>query len=214
MRTNVVGVTFSNEDGSIRARIIESMSETDQICVERDPYNQYDSNAVKVCVIKNGQKKQIGFLAKEIAADISPKMRRGTNYKATVVGCGSWNGRPYCEIDIQEIASKQTTTATGGRSFARPSQPSPSTNPSHSSSVSSQSTQTRPSSPITQPRVQPTSVNYSTYRTTVSPNTASRPVNRPTYTPSSSNNNKSSNSGCMGMIAITIAIASAVIYFV
>ena len=56
MITKVVGVTFSNEDGSSRARIIAGMTESDKVCLERDPYNQYDANAVKVCVLKNGEK--------------------------------------------------------------------------------------------------------------------------------------------------------------
>ena len=53
MLTKVTGVTFSNEDGTSRTRIIASMSESDEIILERDPYNQYDSNAVKVCVKKD-----------------------------------------------------------------------------------------------------------------------------------------------------------------
>lgn len=209
MRTNVVGVTFSNEDGSSRARIIESMSETDQICVERDPYNQYDSNAVKVCVLKNGQKKQIGFLAKDIAAEISPKMRRGTNYKATIVGCGSWNGRPYCEIDIQEIDTFQTVSATGGRSFARPVQ-SCTASQSDRLSISSQNTQSRTINQ-TQPSVKPTVVNTTSTRTDVSSNTTSRPTYH--YTPTSTSNKKSNDSGCMGMLAMIISIASVALYF-
>ena len=75
MRTKVVGVTFSNEDGSSRTRIIAGMTEYDKVCIERDTFKQYDANAVKVCVFKNGEKKQIGYLAKIIAAEISPKLR-------------------------------------------------------------------------------------------------------------------------------------------
>lgn len=103
MRTRVTGVTFTNEDGSSRRAIIESMSEADTICLERDPYNQYDSNAVKVCVAKGGRNLQIGYLDKNLAAQISPKIRRGAQFPTTIVGCGIYNDRPYCEIDIDGI---------------------------------------------------------------------------------------------------------------
>ena len=103
MRTKVTGVTFSNEDGTSRASIIARMSETDTICLERDPYNMYDSNAVKVCVLMDGVKQQIGFLEKGLAAELSPKMRRGANFPVTIVGCGIYYERPYCEIEIDGI---------------------------------------------------------------------------------------------------------------
>ena len=51
MRTKVVGVSFINDDGSNRANIISKMDENSKVFLERDPYNQYDSNAVKVLVI-------------------------------------------------------------------------------------------------------------------------------------------------------------------
>lgn len=103
MRTHVSGVTFSNEDGTSRRSIISLMSETDTIVLERDPYNQYDSNAVKVCVMKNGRKLQIGYVEKKLAAEISPKMRRGAHFDVKIVGCGIYMDRPYCEIEIQGL---------------------------------------------------------------------------------------------------------------
>ena len=103
MRTKVTGVTFSNEDGTSRASIIARMSESDTICLERDPYNEYDSNAVKVCVVKNGSKQQIGFLERGLAAELSPKLRRGAHFPVTIIGCGMWNDRPFCEIEIDNI---------------------------------------------------------------------------------------------------------------
>ena len=100
MLTKVSGVTFSNEDGTSRRSSIASMSESDKIELERDPYNPYDRNAVKVNVIKNGKSLQIGFLEKELAAMVSPQMRRGTTFNAVCTGCGIWKDRPFCEIDI------------------------------------------------------------------------------------------------------------------
>ena len=110
MITKIVGVTFCNEDGSRRDRIIAGMTVSDKVCLERDPYNQYDQNAVKVCVLKNGEKKQIGFLSKDIAADVSSKLRRNVNFAVSIEGVGIWNDRPFCEIKILESASTKPTS--------------------------------------------------------------------------------------------------------
>ena len=103
MIVKVVGVTFENKDGSSRADIISRMSNTDKVCLERDPYNEYDSNAVKVLVMRGDEKKQIGYLPKDIAAKISPKLRRNVDFMVTVSRVGVWKHNPFCEIDIVEI---------------------------------------------------------------------------------------------------------------
>ena len=100
MLTKVTGVTFSNEDGSSRTRIIASMTESDEIILERDPYNQYDSNAVKVCVKKDDKVQQIGFIEKTLASKLSPKLRRGAKINVRIESCGIYMDRPYCEIEL------------------------------------------------------------------------------------------------------------------
>ena len=100
MQTKVTGVTFNNEDGTSRAKIIASMSEFDEIILERDPYNEFDSNAVKVCVNKDGKIQQIGFIEKRLASKLSPKMRRGTKFDVEIISCGIYMDRPYCELEI------------------------------------------------------------------------------------------------------------------
>jgi hypothetical protein len=192
MITKVVGVTFSNEDGSSRARIIASMSESDQICLERDPYNQFDSNAVKVCVVKNGEKKQIGFLAKDLASEVSPKLRRGVNFRTTIVGCGIWNERPFCEIEVEEISSSQTATKTMGTSASAPRPVAP--------------------RPVAPKPIAP--------KTTTQPTIQNKVIHNPVSTPHSSNINsssnsystpKSNNSGCLGIIVIAIVVSVLII---
>ena len=103
MLTKVTGVTFSNEDGTNRTRIIASMTETDEIILERDPYNQYDSNAVKVCVKKDGKVQQIGFIEKTLASKLSPKMRRGAKFNVRIESCGIYMDRPYCELELEGV---------------------------------------------------------------------------------------------------------------
>ena len=103
MMTKVTGVTFNNEDGTSRTDIIAGMTKTDTVCLERDPYNRYDSNAVKVCVLRHGKPLQIGFLEKSLAAKLSPRMRRRETFRVSITGCGIYKGRPYCELDIEGI---------------------------------------------------------------------------------------------------------------
>ena len=194
MITKVVGVTFSNEDGSSRARIIAGMTESDKVCLERDPYNQYDANAVKVCVLKNGEKKQIGFLSKDIAADVSSKLRRNVNFEVTIQGVGIWNDRPFCEIEIRESAPAQTapepatssTRVAAGPTFT-PNKPASA--PSKPSSAFTPSNQTR--------------------------QTGSK-VNSTTNASSTSSQNtkpQSSNSGCLGVMFFVAIVVSALLAF-
>lgn len=103
MLTKVTGVTFSNEDGTSRTRIIASMTENDEIILERDPYNQYDSNAVKVCVKKDSKVQQIGFIEKVLASKLSPKMRRGAKLNVRIESCGIYMDRPYCELELEGV---------------------------------------------------------------------------------------------------------------
>ena len=194
MITKVVGVTFSNEDGSSRARIIAGMTESDKVCLERDPYNQYDANAVKVCVLKNGEKKQIGFLSKDIAADVSSKLRRNVNFEVTIQGVGIWNDRPFCEIEIRESAPVQTApepatsstrvaagpTFTPNKPASAPSKPSPAFTPSN------------------QTRQTESKVNSTTNASSTSSQNA-----RP----------QSSNSGCLGVMFFVAIVVSALLAF-
>lgn len=221
MITKVVGVTFSNEDGSSRARIIAGMTESDKVCLERDPYNQYDANAVKVCVLKNGEKKQIGFLSKDIAADVSSKLRRNVNFDVTIQGVGIWNDRPFCEIEIRELAPSQTAsepttsstrvaagpTFTPNKPASAPTKPSPTFTPNKSTS-----TQSAPS---------PTFTPNKPASTPSKPSSASSPASQPrptenrvnSNTTTTSSSSQSSNSGCLGVIVFVAVVISALLVF-
>lgn len=205
MITKVVGVTFSNEDGSSRARIIAGMTESDKVCLERDPYNQYDANAVKVCVLKNGEKKQIGFLSKDIAADVSSKLRRNVNFDVTIQGVGIWNDRPFCEIEIRELAPSQTAsepTTSSTRVAA-----SPTFTPNKSTSTQSAPSPTfTPNKPASTP-----SKPSSAFSPASQPRPTENRVNNNTTTTSSSS--QSSNSGCLGVIVFVAVVISALLVF-
>ena len=215
MRTKVVGVTFSNEDGSSRTRIIAGMTESDKVCIERDPFNQYDSNAVKVCVLKNGEKKQIGFLAKEIAAEVSPKLRKNATFNVSIAGVGIWNDRPFCEIDIMEVASapkEEVKPVTSGPSFT-PSKPSgPTFSPTRPSGpaftpskpASPTFTPNRPSTPSSTPTSSTATVSGASQPKTTTVTSSPRPSS-PT-TPQNTN-----NSGCLGIMVGIVVVISALL---
>ena len=81
--TKVAGVTFDN-----RQRIIRRMSVGEIVSLVRDPYNPYDSNAIKV-INSNGD--QIGFISRELASSLAYQMDSGVKYNATVCGITGTN---------------------------------------------------------------------------------------------------------------------------
>lgn len=99
----VVGVTFKNDDGTSRSNIITEMaydeSSSVNLKLEREPHNQYDTNAVKV-IAEGGQ---IGYIGKDYASIIASMMDQGTQFIVTVEDCGEYKGRPYCQIRIDEV---------------------------------------------------------------------------------------------------------------
>ena len=97
IRTYVKGVTYVNPDWSSRQDIIKGCKQGDKLTLVREPDNQHDRNAVKVCVIseKNsgffskifGPKvvaKQLGYLSKYVASRVAPLMDKGIPVHAEV----------------------------------------------------------------------------------------------------------------------------------
>jgi single-stranded-DNA-specific exonuclease len=75
--TRVVGVTFEN-----RQAVVALLTEGERVSLIRDPDNPFDPNAVKVV---RWDQKQIGFLDRELAKIMAPRMDRyGGTFKATV----------------------------------------------------------------------------------------------------------------------------------
>ena len=104
----VVGVTFSNDDGSKRSEIIrEIIDKIDagmdsgdvEIKLERESDNKFDINAIKV--MADG--KQIGYIGKEYAAIMAPLMDEYQEIDAKIKGVGTYKNRPYCEITVNQL---------------------------------------------------------------------------------------------------------------
>lgn len=66
--TKVVGVTFEN-----RQEVIAKLQMGDRVWLEREPFNAYDVNAIKV-TRNNGE--QIGYISRHLARSLAPLMDR------------------------------------------------------------------------------------------------------------------------------------------
>ena len=94
--SKVAGVTF---DG--RQRYIPGLRAGQELEYRRDRYNPYDSNAVG---LYDAHGNQIGFLSREVASQVAPKMDAGKRYRITVsqvTGGGSWSYG--VNIHIQQV---------------------------------------------------------------------------------------------------------------
>ena len=73
--TKIVGVSFEG-----RQDVVAGLREGYELALERQPDNPHDANAIAV---RYGQL-QIGFLRKEIAMHVAPRMDSGTRYRARI----------------------------------------------------------------------------------------------------------------------------------
>lgn len=94
----VRGVTFSNDDGSSRQRIIEKLSKLPKglywLTLRRESDNPYDPNAVSVDVRNLGNMSaQIGYLPRELAQVLAPEIDSGKEVAVVDFSYSQgWNG--------------------------------------------------------------------------------------------------------------------------
>lgn len=86
--SKVKGVSFNNDNGISRQEVIRALAKYDykqiSLSFERESSNQYDRNAIKIIAkVTNLGSAQIGYLSKEIAAYVAPKLDIG--YSSVVV---------------------------------------------------------------------------------------------------------------------------------
>jgi len=79
--TKVVGVTFANRDGTKRQHVFSRCRRFERLLVAREEDNPVDPNAVWVRRL-NGE--QLGYLERQLAAEIAPRLRRGWQYAALI----------------------------------------------------------------------------------------------------------------------------------
>jgi hypothetical protein len=79
LRTKIRGVTKQNDDGVYRQDIIITCCKCgDALFLEREPNNPVDVNAIRVrrivCTDKPRLGEQLGYLSRELAEDLAPRM--------------------------------------------------------------------------------------------------------------------------------------------
>ena len=74
--TKVAGISYGN-----RQRIVSRCEVGEPLQLMREPDNPKDSNAVKVCRLSG---EQLGYLNRELAAEISCRIDSGEHYQATI----------------------------------------------------------------------------------------------------------------------------------
>ena len=85
--SKVVGVTFNG-----RQRFIPGLRMGDELQMKRERWNQYDNNAIAVY---DGRGNQLGYISKELASDMAPKIDGGIQYRITVASVTGGNGYSY-----------------------------------------------------------------------------------------------------------------------
>lgn len=86
--SKVKGVSFSNDNGVSRQTVIKALTKYSysqtSLYLEREFNNPYDNNAIRIIAkVANKGSAQIGYLSKEIAAEVAPKLDIG--YSSVVV---------------------------------------------------------------------------------------------------------------------------------
>jgi hypothetical protein len=64
--------------------VVTNLEEGQKLNLEREPGNEYDENAIKVIEPESGE--FIGYVAKEIAAELAPHMDAGIAFSCMVQG--------------------------------------------------------------------------------------------------------------------------------
>lgn len=78
----LMGVNFRGAD--IRA-LVTDMQVGQTLGLERDPDNQYDSNAIKVIYSAEDEDHFVGFVAKEVAEELAPLLDAGYTATAKII---------------------------------------------------------------------------------------------------------------------------------
>ena len=81
IHTKLAGVSHENPDGTPRQAIIAKLHPRELLVLRHDPDNPYDPNAMMVCRKSN---EQIGYLNRELAAEVARRLREGCRYAVFV----------------------------------------------------------------------------------------------------------------------------------
>lgn len=102
IRSKVVGVTHDNDDGSSRQTVLTHCRAGEHLALKHQPVDQ-DENAVAVYRLSG---EQVGWLSRELAADIAPYLDTGARIDVTateITGVSTAGRSLGCNIAIAQI---------------------------------------------------------------------------------------------------------------
>ena len=107
--TYLAGVRHANSDGSSRDDLIAELKVNERLGLDSEEDNPHDSNAVKVLRTDG---RQIGYLPRDVAADVVQKSERGFNFACFVAGLIEEDdgGHIVRFVDLLMIEADRTAT--------------------------------------------------------------------------------------------------------
>lgn len=107
IRTKVAGVTFKNDDGSSRQKLIKKHARRNvSLQLDHQENNLVDPNAVAVCIVekrllRSDRLHQIGFLNKSVASQVLNHHRSGGKLGAVITEVtGGTKAKPTLGVNI------------------------------------------------------------------------------------------------------------------
>ena len=80
----------------------DALEEGVLLSLEREPDNEHDPNAIKVCYKADGLDLHLGYVAREAATWIAPDLDDGHSYRCLVSSITEERGRRQILLDLHE----------------------------------------------------------------------------------------------------------------
>lgn len=101
IRAKAVGVAFANADGTLRQEILGRCRVGEPLSLMHRP-SRHDRNAIEVRRRSTGE--MIGYLSRELSADLAPQMKTGSRFRAEITALTGGDGRHRgCNIVIIQV---------------------------------------------------------------------------------------------------------------
>jgi len=103
--TKLVGVSFDNRQEHIKRISDNRLNKNNELELKRQPKNPYDENAILVLY----EGKDLGFLNKDLAKKIAPKIDKGVEYKSIIeqITDGYENKDGYYGVNVSVYTSEK-----------------------------------------------------------------------------------------------------------
>lgn len=95
MYTTIVGSNFRPIDAQLA---ITSLKQGDHVELVRDPENPYDENAIQAIATVSGERHHVGFIPREEAMHLAPRMDAGVKLQCVIINPGK---KPIVEVTVE-----------------------------------------------------------------------------------------------------------------